>query len=97
MSQRGCGLFLESSYISAGWLWMSRQPVLRRCLKDSILQLSAPCSSDQKPAVSVIGAFIVTVAEAEEPLKEPEPEPVHETNEKPVLGEASIGITALAF
>jgi hypothetical protein len=50
-----------------------------------------------KVAVSVIGPFIVTVAEAEEPLKEPEPEPVHETKEKPLLGVPSIGITALAF
>jgi len=32
-----------------------------------------------KVATSVIGPSIVTVAEGEVPLNEPEPEPVHET------------------
>jgi hypothetical protein len=58
-----------------------------------------------KVAVSVIGPFIVTEAEADEPLNEPEPDPVHETKVdpfhetkvKPLLGVASIGTTALAF
>jgi hypothetical protein len=50
-----------------------------------------------KVAVSVIGPFIVTEAEGELPLNEPEPEPVHETKVEPLLGVASIGITALAF
>jgi hypothetical protein len=50
-----------------------------------------------KVAVSVIGPSIVTVAEGEVPLNEPEPEPVHETKVKPLLGKASIGITALEF
>ena len=50
-----------------------------------------------KVAVSVIGPSIVTVAEGEVPLNEPEPEPVHETKVKPLLGKASIAITALEF
>jgi hypothetical protein len=50
-----------------------------------------------KVAVSVIGPSIVTVADGEVPLNEPEPEPVHETKVKPLLGKASIGITALEF
>ncbi len=50
-----------------------------------------------KVAVSVIGPSIVTVADGEVPLNEPEPEPVHETKVKPLLGKANIGITALEF
>ena len=50
-----------------------------------------------KVAVSVIGPLIVTEADGELPLNDPEPEPVHETNVKPMFGVASIGITALAF
>ncbi len=58
-----------------------------------------------KVAVSLIGPFIVTEAEAEVPLNAPEPDPVHETKVdpfhetkvKPLLGVASIGIIALAF
>jgi hypothetical protein len=50
-----------------------------------------------KVAISVIGPFVVTEAEGEVPLNDPEPEPVHETKAKPLLGVASIGITALAF
>ncbi len=50
-----------------------------------------------KDAVSVIGPFIVTEAEDEVPLNEPEPEPLHDTKVKPLLGVASIGITAFAF
>lgn len=50
-----------------------------------------------KVAVSVMGPFIVTEADGELPLNEPEPEPVHETKVKPLLGIASIGITALPF
>jgi hypothetical protein len=48
-----------------------------------------------KVAVSVIAPSIVTEAEGEVPLNEPEPEPVHDTKVKPLLGVASIGITAL--
>jgi hypothetical protein len=48
-----------------------------------------------KVAVSVIGPSIVTVAEGEVPLNEPEPEPVHETKVNPLLGRARIAITAL--
>jgi len=58
-----------------------------------------------KVAVSLIGPFIMTEAEAEVPLNAPEPDPVHETKVdpfhetkvKPLLGVASIGISALAF
>ena len=48
-----------------------------------------------KVAVSVIGPSIMAVAEGEVPLNDPEPEQVHETKVKPLLGVASIGITAL--
>jgi hypothetical protein len=58
-----------------------------------------------KVAFSVIGPFIVTEAEGDVPVNEPEPAPVHETKVdpfhetkvKPLLGVASIGTTALAF
>jgi hypothetical protein len=36
-----------------------------------------------KLAFSVIGPFIVTEAEADVPLNEPEPDPVHETKVDP--------------
>jgi len=58
-----------------------------------------------KVAFSVIGPFIVTEAEADVPLYEPEPDPVHETNVdpfqevkvKPLLGVARMGTWVLAF
>jgi hypothetical protein len=58
-----------------------------------------------KVAFSVIGPFIVTDAEGDVPVNEPEPAPVHETKVdpfhetkvKPLLGVASIGTAALAF
>ena len=58
-----------------------------------------------KVAFSVMGPFIVTVAEAEVPLYEPEPAPVHETKVdpfqevkvKPLLGVARMGTWVLAF
>jgi hypothetical protein len=56
-------------------------------------------------AVSVMGPFIVTEAEADVPLNEPEPDPVHETKVdpfhetkvKPLLGVARMGTWVLAF
>ena len=56
-------------------------------------------------AVSVMGPFMVTEAEAEVPLNEPEPDPVHETKVdpfhetkvNPLLGVASMGTWVLAF
>ena len=58
-----------------------------------------------KVAFSVIGPFMVTQAEADVPLNEPEPDPVHETKVdpfhstkvKPLLGVAIIGTSVLAF
>jgi len=58
-----------------------------------------------KVAFSVMGPFMVTDAEAEVPLNEPEPDPVHETKVdpfqevkvKPLLGVARMGTWVLAF
>ena len=58
-----------------------------------------------KVAISMIGPFIVTEAEADVPLNAPEPDPVHETKVdpfhetkvNPLSGVASIGTIALAF
>ena len=43
-----------------------------------------------KFAISVIGPFIVIVADGEEPVYEPLPDPVHPVNLKPLAGEAEI-------
>ncbi len=82
---------------------LNRVVVLNAVLAEVVFTFSTIIGA--KVAVSVMGPFIVTEAEADLPLNEPEPTPVQETNVdpfqetkvKPLLGVASIGTEASAF
>jgi hypothetical protein len=70
-----------------------------------VVVLTVSTAIGAKTAVSVMGPFIVTEAEAEVPLNDPEPDPVHETKVdpfhetkvKPLSGVAVMGTWVLAL